>query len=195
MTMEATADRRRRLDTILRAAAWGGAALLFLLPVAAAQVWDEMAWTAFDFAFWGGTLLVGCAAFELVMRTSRNWSYRIGAAIAAGTMFVVFLATGAVGIVGSEDHPANLLYAAVLALGVGGGFASDFRARGMARASLLMAVATVLIGAGTISGRWGSTEAANWLQVAVLANGFFATAWLFAAWLFRRAAREQATAG
>jgi hypothetical protein len=64
----------------------------------------------------------------------------------------------------------------------------------MARAALLMAVATVLVAAATLANGWGSDEAANWMQVAVVANGVFAGAWLLAAWLFRKAAREQARA-
>ncbi|HEX8570713.1 MAG TPA: hypothetical protein VF699_12445 [Caulobacteraceae bacterium] len=180
------------IDRILRMLGWGAAGLLFLAPVVAEQVWAEMAWSASDFVIWGLMLLGACGAGELALRSSASWTYRTGAVVTIGAMFMVFWATGAVGIVGSEDHPANLLYAAVLAVGVGGAFAADFKARGMARATLLMAVATGLVGVFTVAGRWGSEEAANWLHVAVFANGFFATAWLFAAWLFRRAAREQA---
>lgn len=41
---------------------------------------------------------------------------------------------GAVGIVGSEDNPANLMYGGVLAVGIVGAVIARFRAEGMARA-------------------------------------------------------------
>jgi hypothetical protein len=73
MTMQGHFDQQR-LSNMLRAAAWGGAALLFLVPVAAEQLSDEMAWTAFDFAFWGVMLAFAVGAFELTMRASPSWS-------------------------------------------------------------------------------------------------------------------------
>ena len=186
-------DGGRRLDTALRLAAWGGAALLFLAAVAAEQVWAEMAWTTFDFAFWAGVLLAGCAAFELTMRVSPNWSYRLGAGIATGAALLLLVASGAVGVIGGEDEPANLLYLGVLALGIGGAFSAEFKPRGLARAASLMAVSTILIGVLAVARGWGA-GAENSLLAVVGATVFFAGAWLLSAWLLRRTAREQGAA-
>ena len=47
----------------------------------------------------------------------------------------------AVGIIGSEDNPANLMYGGVLAVGVAGAVAARFRPGGMARALAATALA------------------------------------------------------
>lgn len=184
----------KRLERPLRMAAWAGASLLFLLPVLAEQFREEMDWSMGDFVVWAAMLLAACGAFELAMRLSGNWAYRAAAAVAIGAGFLLVWINLAVGIIGSEDNPANLLYAGVLAIGVVGAVASDFRPRGMARALLAMAVAQTLIASVTLIAGWGS-EGENWPQVIFVLNGFFATLWLLSAGLFRRAAREENPAG
>lgn len=180
----------RRLERLLRIAAWGGAAALFLLPVAAEQLWDEMAWTAFDFVFWAVLLLVGLGAFELAMRSSPSWAYRAGAVVAIGAGFLLVWVNGAVGIIGSEDEPANLLYLGVLCLAIGGAIGAGARPRGMARAMAVTAVAQVLVGVLALTGRWAAGTEPNWLYAIVGATGVFAAGWLLSAFLFRTAARE-----
>lgn len=178
-----------RLTGLLRTAVWGAAALLMLAPVVASQLTEEMSWTAFDYLFWGGMLLAGCGLFEGVMRMSADWWYRGGAIVAIGTAFLLVMASGAVGIIGSEDHPANLLYLGVLGIGVLGAAGARLRAGGMALTLAAMAAATVLIGVLTLVNRWGAGEAGNWMAVTIGANAVFAGAWALAAGLFRRAAR------
>ena len=193
MTMEAE-NGGGRLESLLRMAAWGGAAALFLLPVAAEQLWDEMAWTASDFVFWAVMLLAACGLFELAMRVSRNWAYRAGAVVAIGTAFLLVWVNGAVGVIGSEGNPANLMYAGVLALGIGGAVGAGARPQGLARALVAMALAQMLAGALALARGWGAGSE-NWLGAIVGATGVFTAAWLLSAWLFRRAARERAAAG
>jgi hypothetical protein len=183
-----TADTTERLTRLLRMAVWGGAGLLMLAPVVASFLTEEMNWSPFDFLLWGGMLGTGALAFEAAMRLSRNWAYRAGAVIAVGAAFLLVWVTLAVGIIGSEDHPANLLYAGVLGTGVIGAAIAGFRARGMAATLALMAAAHLVIAALTLILRWGAEEAANWLAVTIVANAVFAGAWTLSAGLFRRAA-------
>ena len=56
----------------LRVVIWGLAAGLFLLPLVAMQFIDEVNWTAFDFVFWGGMLLVACGVYEAATRLSTD---------------------------------------------------------------------------------------------------------------------------
>jgi hypothetical protein len=184
-----------RLDRGLRAAAWGGAALLFLLPVAAEQLWAEMAWTASDFVFWGVMLLLALGAFEASMRASRNWAYRAGAVVAIGSAFLLVWVNGAVGIIGSEDNPANLLYAGVLTLAIGGAVGAGARPQGLARSLTATAIAQVLVGALALARGWGAGTEPNWLAAIVGATAVFGAAWLLAAWLFRAAARQLTASG
>ena len=195
MTMEADGGGGGdRLERFVRPAPWVGAALLWLLPLAAMQVTDEVDWTTFDFMVWGGMLLAACGVCELALRASRNWAYRAGAAVGVGTAFLLVWANLAVGVIGSEEHPANLLYLGVLAIGVAGAVSARLRARGLARALVVMASAHLLIGALALAAGWGS-EGENWPQVIIVANGVFAGLWLLSAVLFRRAAREQPAPG
>lgn len=179
-----------RLDTGLRIAAWAGAAMLFLLPVIAQQTWNEMDWGAEDFITWGMMLLVALGLFELTMRSSHNWSYRFGAAIAIGAAFLLVWVNLAVGIIGGEDNAANLMYGGVLAVGAVGAVLARFKPRGMVRAMTAMAVVTVLAGAvGLLTGSGEGTEP-YWFRAIVGSTLFWGTAWLVSAALFQNAARQ-----
>jgi hypothetical protein len=165
----------------LRIAVWGGAAALMLAAVAATRLSDEMRWETGDFILVGGMLLAACGLFELLMRRADGWAYRAGAAVAVASAFLLFLAAGAVGIVGSEDEPANLMFLGVIALGVAGAVLARFKARGMARAMAVTAGAQGLAG---IVGILLVPDVTGFL----LGTGLFAALWLLSAWLFSRAA-------
>ena len=81
-----------------RLRAWGAVAALWLLPLVAMQMTDEVAWTVFDFAAFGALLLGAGLLFELMLWKVRSPVGRIaiGAAIAAA--FLLLWAAGAVGI-------------------------------------------------------------------------------------------------
>lgn len=193
--MTVSTENDRRLTRLLRTAVWGGAGLLMLAPVVASQLSEEMNWSPFDYGLWAGMLLTGAGLFEGVLRLSDNWAYRAGAVVAIGAAFMLFWVTGAVGIIGSEDHPANLLYLGLLGAGLVGAAVARFRAGGMAMTLAGMAAAQVVIAVLTLVLRWGADEAANWLQVAIVANAVFAGAWTLSAGLFRRAAEPPPAAG
>lgn len=172
-----TADRHARHWRLL---AWGGAALLFLLPAAAALISPRMQWTAFDFALVGGLLLACCIAFEIALRSSRDDAYRLAAAMAIGGGFLLLIANLAVGVIGHEDDPANLAFPGVLALGVAGTVLVRRRAAGMARVLAVMAIAQGAI--GIYAALAGSLEG-------TLLCALYVAGWLACALLFRRAAR------
>jgi hypothetical protein len=158
---------------------WGVAAALLLLPAAAMQFTDEVQWTAGDFVF-AGVLIGGVGlAFELAVRMTRDPFYRAGVAAALAAAFLIMWANGAVGMIGSEDNPFNLLFYGVIAVALAGAVAARFRPAGMARAMGLAAAAhalTAVIGMFTdLRGGLVSTA--------------FAGLWLLSAWLFGRAAR------
>lgn len=169
-----------------RAVVWGGAAVLLLLPWVAMQFTREVAWTLRDFVAFGAMLSAACVAGELAVRATRNRAYRaaVGAAVVAA--FLLVWITLAVGIVGSETGPANLMYFGVLAVGIAAAFLGRFRPQGMVRALLATAAAQLLAGAGVLVAGWGG-------KALVLTLGFVVP-WLVSAWLFRRATRELAGA-
>jgi hypothetical protein len=118
-------------------------------------------------------------------------SYRMAAGIAVLGVLLLTWLNLAVGLIGSEDNPANLMFAGLLAVGVAGAIVVRVRAGGMAMVLFVMALMQVLIAAIALIAGLGS-EGANWPQVIVVLNGFFALVWLVSGLLFRKAARVMA---
>ena len=158
---------------------WGTAALLLLLPLIA-----HLPWTASDFVFAG--VLFGSVglAFEFIVRKSGSLAYRLGAALAVIAAFLTIWVNGAVGMIGSEDNPYNLLFLGVLAIALIGAIVARFERRGMAGAMVVAAIAQAVLGAVGLS-----TD----VRGAVFSMAF-AGLWLLAAALFWAAAQEQTRA-
>jgi len=170
-----------------RFAGWSIAALLLLLPLVAMQFTREVNWTPFDFAF--AAVMIGGVgiAFELTVRATRNNAYRGGVAIALAAAFLLIWINGAVGIIGDEDNPLNLLYIGVIAIAFGGMAWTRFRARGASRAMTMAAIANVAVGlVAVVAGR---SEPPGIVGLIVL-NGFFVLLFLGAARLFGVAAEK-----
>lgn len=118
-----------------RLAVWGTAAGLLMIPAIAMQLGAEgVHWTAFDFVVMGTLLGSCCAAYELATRMSGNTLYRLGFAVAIVLGFLLVWINLAVGIIGGEANPANLVFAGVLAVGLVGALIGRFTAGGMFRA-------------------------------------------------------------
>jgi hypothetical protein len=173
-----------------RIAVWGTAAILLLLPLFAMQVTDEVNWDVADFAIFGAMLAAACSTFELAARMAGNAMYRAAAGVAIAAAFVLVWINLAVGIIGSEGHPANLMYGGVLAVAIIGAVIARFQPSEMACALSATALAQTLVGGIALIAGFGST-APSFPEAIVLLTGFFAALWLVSASLFRKAAREQ----
>lgn len=173
-----------------RIAAWATAALLLLLPLLAMQVTDQVDWDVADFVVFGALLLGVGTAYELTVRMTADTAYRsaVGLALAGG--FLLVWINGAVGIIGSEDNPANLLYGGVLAVGIVGALMARFRPVGMARALCAAALVQASIAMIAVIAGWGLPWSPP-LEILAL-NGFFVALWLTSAWLFRKTASGRA---
>jgi hypothetical protein len=170
-----------------RVAAWAAAAIVLLLPLVAMQFTDEVNWDVADFVF-AGALIVGVGVpFDLAVRKTGDTAYRaaVGGALAAA--FLLVWVNAAVGIIGSEDNDANLMYGGVLAVGVVGALIACFRPRGMARALVATALAQASVAVVALVAGLGSPGSGP-LEIVAL-NGFFVALWVGSAWLFRHAAR------
>ena len=177
-----------------RIAGWSIAALLLLLPVIAMQFTDEVNWDEADFAF-AGTLIVGTgAAYELAARMAGNHAYRAAVGVALAAAFILIWLNLAAGIIGTEDNSANLMYGGVIAIGMIGAVMARLQPHGMARAFVATALAQVVVGVIAVIAGLGS-GGLTWPAEILSLTGFFAALWLISAWLFRRAAREQALVG
>ena len=174
--------RDARLTRALRAVVWGGAAVAWLAPLAAWR-WADLPWTAFDFMVWGAMLLAAAGVCEIGLRLSGALAYRAGVVVAAGTAFLITWSNLAVGIIGDEGDPLNQIFFGVIAIALIGAFLVRFRAKGMA-----------LVMAATAAAQFGTAFVALAYEHIVFAIvGVFALGWLLAAWLFREAARGEAS--
>ena len=170
-----------------RIVAWGFATLILLLPLVAMQFTDEVAWDPADFAV-ATVLIVGVGiAFELTVRFTGNTAYRTAVGVALAATFILIWLNLAVGIIGSEDNPANLMYGGVLAVGTIGAVVARLQPGGMAHALIATAFAQALVAAIALIARMQSPVSPA--TEILLLNGFFAALWLLSAWLFRIADR------
>lgn len=169
------------------------AAFILLVPLLAMQVTNEVAWDLADFAV-AGALLVGTGlAYEMAARKAASIAYRaaVGVALAAGLMLV--WVNLAVGLIGTEGDPANLMYVGVLAVGIVGAIIARLQPQRMSRAMFATALAQTLVAVIALLAGLGSP--ANGPLEILIGNGVFVALFVGSAGLFRRAAREQITAG
>ena len=182
---ESGVERHRRF---WRLAPWMMAALILLLPLVAMRFTDEVDWDATDFSVMGVMLLGACGLYEGTARTTGNLACRAAVAIALVAAFLLVWINLAVGIVGSEDNPANLMFGGVLAVGIVGALVARFRPHGMARALAATALAQTLVGMIALIAGWGATGANGPWPLMVL-TAFFTALWLASARLFWKAGR------
>jgi hypothetical protein len=177
-----------------RTAVWGTAALVLLLPLFAMRFTEEVAWDLADFAIFGAMLVSACGTYELAARVTDNSAYRAAVGVALAAAFILLWMNLAVGIIGSEDNPTNLMYGGVLAVGMIGAIIARFQPSGMARALSATALAQALVAVIALTAGLGSTGP-SWPGEILLLTGFFAALWFLSAWLFRKAVRKQTSAG
>jgi hypothetical protein len=169
------------------------AAFILILPLLAMQVTDQVVWDRADFAV-AGALLVGTGLmYELAARKAGNIAYRAAVGVALAAAFLLVWLNLAVGVIGTEDDNANLMYVGVLAVGIIGAIVARLRPHGMARALFATALAQALVAVIALIFGLGLPWSP---PVEILAlNGFFVSLFVGSALLFRYAAREQPPAG
>lgn len=159
---------------------------VLLVPLLAMQFTDDVNWGLFDFAAAGALMFGAALAYELVARKGGTLAYRVATGIAVMTALVLVWINLAVGIIGSEDNPANSLYLGVLAVGAIGAGVARLRPRGMARAlfgtafaqALVPVIAMIIWKPDLTPGVWGI----------VALNTIFALLFVGSALLFRHSA-------
>lgn len=177
-----------REKSIIRIAAI--TALILLLPLLAMQFTDQVSWDLVDFAV-AGTLLFGAGlAYELVARRADTNVYRAAFGLAVATALLLVWMNLAVGLIGSEDNPANLMYVGVVAIGFVGAVIARFRPQGMARALFATALAQALVPVIALLIRKpqaSSAEAASGMALVIGVNALFVILFVASGLLFRRA--------
>lgn len=183
-------DGGGRRGSRLRIAVWAGAAIILMLPLVATQFRNEMNWGLGDFVI-AGVLLFGTAfIYDLVTRKATNLAYQFAVGLAlAAALFLVWVNL-AVGIIGSEDERANMMYLGVLAIGAVGAVMARFKPQGMARTLFAMVIAQVLVTVIALVAGLGATGPMWPLDILGM-TGLFVVLFIGSALLFRKAERGE----
>lgn len=162
---------------IWRIALWSGALLALATPWFLMHFTGQGEWTLFDFALFGLMLSAVCVGFELAMRLSGRWTYRAAAIMSVIGGFLMVWANLAVGIIGDEENPQNLIFYVPLLVGLIGALSTRFDARGLMWTLRLMAAMQL--------GIFLLAVALDWALLPVFTI-FYLLLWLIAGELFKK---------
>ena len=166
-----------------RIASWGALLALLALPAIAMQFTPDVDWTGSDFLFAAVLLGMLGAGMELAVRSARNTPQRVGIALAVLAGFLTLWSNAAVGIIGNESEPTNLLFVAMVVFAVTASLALRLRPAGMRW--LMAALSAGQFVVGVVAGLW--TMPGHDVEWGVLA--FFAIIWGASSGAFHRARR------
>ena len=167
---------------------------ILVAPLVIMQFTNEVNWGIFDFIVMGILLFGAGLAYVLISRISESIAYRtaVGVAVVAGLLLIWI--NLAVGIIGSEDNSANLLYIGVLAIGIIGAGISRLQPLGMARTMFTTAFVQMLVPVIVFIIWRTSLEESPGIVGILGLNAFFAALFILSALLFRRVARSKMVA-
>jgi hypothetical protein len=151
------------------------------------QFTNEVQWN--EAVAYSVMLLVAGGFYELwLWLKTRVSAYRIAFSVGLAGVLLLGWVSGAVGIIGSENNPINLLYWAVPAVLLIGSLMSRFKPHGMARTLFATAVVQMLVPTFAFF-VWPAQ--ASWGEAGVIGvfvfNSIFAMLFVVSALLFRRA--------
>lgn len=136
-----------------------------------------------------GAIAAGCVVVFKVLsaRIPHNKAYKYGVGLALVAGFLLFWVNAAVGIIGSENNDANMMYGGVLAIAFFGSISARFRPRGMTITLFATALAQVLVAVIALTAGLG-VSGPIWPRDVLVLTAFFAALWIGSALLFRKAA-------
>lgn len=171
-----------------------GTIALLMIPFMAMQFTDEVDWSPADFIIMGVMLFSAGLTYVLISKMRDNLAYRLGVAVAVVTGFILVWGNLAVGLIGSEDNPMNLMYFGVLLIGIIGAILSLFRPRGMMYSLYAAAAAQFLVPfiAMLIKGlQMDPVDMSPGVLGIIILNTVFAVLFLVSATLFRKASEAE----
>lgn len=157
--------------------------VLLLIPFVAMRMGNQVDWSWVDFVLMGVLIFGSGLIYELIAKKSSRAIYKSAVAIGLLGGFLLLWVNGAVGIIGSEDNPINMMYFGVLLIGLIGAFWMHFKARGLAYTLLTVAVAQMIVPIIALLVSNLAFDPDVWRVFAI--NAFFAIIFAFSALLFR----------
>lgn len=167
-------------------------AFLLMIPLIGV-VFETVNWTGFDFLFAGTIIFCTGFTYKLITMQQSNVIYRIATGLGLASGLFLIWSNLAVGLIGSEDNPANAMYLAVIAIGVIGVVAAKFKAAKMAYALFGMAATQLIITLISISLGLHNSPGSSVTELLSI-NGFFITLFVVSGLLFQWAAEENSQA-
>jgi hypothetical protein len=138
-----------------------------------------------QFVMAGIVLLLAGLVCLLVASRSRSGTYKLAAGVAVVASILLVWGNLAVGFIGSEDNPVNLLYAGVLVVGFVGTVVARLQPLGIAKA--MFAAALTQFAVPFVALLIKQPELTMGVLWVIVLNTLFAGLWVAAGWLFRRA--------
>lgn len=164
------------------------AASLLLVPMVGMLVSDAVAWGSGDF-FVAGVLLVGAAVtFRFFTRRANRSVYRYAMGISVATLLLLIWSNLAVGLIGHAGYRANLMYFAVVVIGLVGMGIVRGQARGMVWVMSTMALVQSVITALALLMGLGETVGSSPAEILMI-NGAFILLFAASAYLFQKVAK------
>lgn len=159
--------------------------ILFILLVILVmnQFVKGMTWGLEDFLVAGGLLFGVTIVYEMLNQKKQLVNYKKALSIALGTNLVLIWSNLAVGIIGSENNPVNLIYFSIPIIFLSGAIISNFKASGLAKTLNIMAIVQISIPLGALIINHPQVNILGILLVLGL-NFLFAFSFWFSASLF-----------
>ncbi|NND07044.1 MAG: hypothetical protein HKN87_11755 [Saprospiraceae bacterium] len=165
---------------------------ILLIPYVSMIFTDQINWKLSDFLVMGIALAGIGIFYELIVRQTKEVTYRTAFMIGLLGAFLLFWVNSAVGIIGSENQDANLLYSAVFVVGLVGALASRFEAKGMSITLMVASIVQMTVPMMALI-IWPPSRI-SWTPSVIgvfLLSGFFALLFYLSSMLFRRAANNE----
>lgn len=169
------------------------AGLILLIPLAAMQFTDQVVWSAADFLIAGALLLGIGSSYVWATRSAINVVYRTAMGLGLGATLLMIWANLAVGLIGSGPNAGNLMYIAVVVVGMIGTLRSRFRPDRMEHTMYAMALSMVFLTAIALLTGMDQYPGSSMNEILGV-NGFFATPFVISGLLFRHAGQEHSPA-
>jgi len=161
---------------------------ILLVPLLAMHFTTEVDWNLADFVVAGALLFGTGLIYVLLSKKVSNIAYRAAIGVMLAAAFLLIWINLAVGIIGNESNPANLMYIGVLAVLFIGAIIARFQPHGMSIAMFVTALAQALVTMIALIARLGYPGSGP-LEILTL-NGFFVALFVGSAWLFRPVAQK-----
>lgn len=165
-------------------------ALLLSVPLIAMLFTPRVNWDFFDFAIAGIIIFAHAYTFRAVTLQSDQFIFKIAMGFALLSGLFLLWSNLAVGIIGAEDNPANVMYLFVFLIGLMGSFLARFRAQQMSVVLFITAAAQALTVIIALSMGMQNYPHSSVMEIFAV-NGFFIVLFSTAGLLFKQAAKEE----